>query len=197
MTALPQTVEVRITREFDAPIEAVFRAWTVPAELAAWYGPAQFDTPEDKIRIDLRKGGRYELTMVRRDTGEEMPAGYEILELEDPTVLVLRSDPDARVRDAGARDHACAAPRPRRPHPHGTDRRALPRGLRARRDRLELIVRPTRREAGWLRAAGGGVHGIVPVSGTVTSQGSGPGVQPAISSAYMNEAKIAAESSPV
>jgi uncharacterized protein YndB with AHSA1/START domain len=93
MTAVPQTVEVRITREFDAPIEAVFRAWTVPAELAAWYGPAQFDTPEDQIRIDLRVGGRYELTMVRRDTGEEMPAGYEILELTDPTVLVLRSDP--------------------------------------------------------------------------------------------------------
>jgi uncharacterized protein YndB with AHSA1/START domain len=93
MTAPPQTLEVRITREFDAPIETVFRAWTVPAELAAWYGPAQFDTPADMIRIDLRVGGRYELTMVRRDTGEEMPAGYEILELDEPTLLVLRSDP--------------------------------------------------------------------------------------------------------
>ena len=93
MTAPPQTLEVRITREFDAPIEAVFRAWTVPAELATWYGPAQFDTPEETIRIDLQVGGRYELTMVRRDTGEEMPAGYEILELEAPSLLVLRSDP--------------------------------------------------------------------------------------------------------
>jgi uncharacterized protein YndB with AHSA1/START domain len=93
MTAPPQTLEVRILREFDAPIEAVFRAWTVPAELAAWYGPAQFDTPEETIRIDLRVGGRYELTMVRRDTGERLPAGYEIVELEAPTRLVLRSDP--------------------------------------------------------------------------------------------------------
>ena len=93
MTAPPQTLEVRITREFDAPIETVFRAWTVPAELAAWYGPAQFDTPEDKIHIDLRVGGRYELTMVQRDSGEEMPSGYEILELDAPTLLVLRSDP--------------------------------------------------------------------------------------------------------
>jgi uncharacterized protein YndB with AHSA1/START domain len=93
VTAPPQTLEVRITREFDAPIDAVFRAWTEPAELAAWYGPAEFDTPEEKIRIDLRVGGRYELTMVRRDTGEEMPAGYEILELEAPALLVLRSDP--------------------------------------------------------------------------------------------------------
>jgi uncharacterized protein YndB with AHSA1/START domain len=93
MTAPPQTLEVRITREFDAPIEAVFAAWTVPAEIAAWYGPAQFDTPEEKIHVDLRVGGRYELTMVRRDTAEEMPAGYEIVELDPPRLLVLRSDP--------------------------------------------------------------------------------------------------------
>ena len=93
MTAPPPTLEVRITRTFDAPIEDVFRAWTVPAEVARWYGPAQFDTPEETIRIDLRVGGRYELTMVRRDTGEEMPAGYAILELEPPSLLVLRSDP--------------------------------------------------------------------------------------------------------
>ena len=93
MTAPAQTLEVRITREFDAPPDVVFRAWTVPAELAAWYGPAQFDTPEDTIHIDLRVGGRYELTMVRRDTGEQMPVGYEILELDPPALLVLRADP--------------------------------------------------------------------------------------------------------
>jgi uncharacterized protein YndB with AHSA1/START domain len=93
VTSPPQTLEVRITREFTAPIDAVFRAWTVPAEIAAWYGPAQFDTPEDSIHIDLRAGGRYELTMVRRDTGERMPAGYEIVEIEPPSLLVLRSDP--------------------------------------------------------------------------------------------------------
>jgi hypothetical protein len=39
-------------------------------ELAAWYGPAQFDTPE-----------------------ERMPAGHHILELDPPRLLVLRSDP--------------------------------------------------------------------------------------------------------
>ena len=93
MTAPPQTLEVRITREFDAPVEVVFRAWTVPSEIAAWYGPAQFDTPAETVHVDLRVGGRYELTMVRRDTGEELPAGYEIVELDPPSLLVLRSDP--------------------------------------------------------------------------------------------------------
>src|SRR3954449_953309 len=84
---------VTITRVLDAPRAEVFRAWTVPEEIAAWYGPEIFDTPVEKIRVDLRVGGRYELTMVRRDTGDEMPAGYEIVDLDAPALLVLRSDP--------------------------------------------------------------------------------------------------------
>jgi len=85
--------EVLITRTFDAPRERVFRAWTDPDEVAAWYGPEQFDTPRDRIRIDLRVGGRYELTMVRRGGGGEFAIGYEIIELVEPELLVLRSDP--------------------------------------------------------------------------------------------------------
>ena len=85
--------EVLITRIFDAPREAVFKAWTDPDEVAAWYGPEQFDTPREKIRIDLRVGGRYELTMVQRDSGKEFPSGYEIIELVEPELLVMRSDP--------------------------------------------------------------------------------------------------------
>ena len=93
MTVAAQTEEVRITRIFAASREAVFRAWTVPEEIAAWYGPEHFDTPVEKLRIDLRVGGRYELTMVQRDNGQELPAGYEIVELKAPELLVLRSDP--------------------------------------------------------------------------------------------------------
>ena len=85
--------EVLITRIFDAPRERVFRAWTEPEGVAAWYGPEHFDTPVEKITIDLRVGGRYELTMVRRDNGGEFPANYEIVELVAPELLVLRSDP--------------------------------------------------------------------------------------------------------
>jgi uncharacterized protein YndB with AHSA1/START domain len=85
--------EVLITRIFDAPRETVFRAWTDPDEVAAWYGPEHFDVPREKIHIDLRVGGRYELTMVRRDNGAEFAIGYEIVELVEPELLVLRSDP--------------------------------------------------------------------------------------------------------
>jgi uncharacterized protein YndB with AHSA1/START domain len=89
--------EVLITRIFDAPRDEVFRAWTDPDEVALWYGPELFDTPREHVRIDLRVGGRYELTMVRRDNGEAFPVGYEIVELVEPELLVLRSDPMPEV----------------------------------------------------------------------------------------------------
>jgi uncharacterized protein YndB with AHSA1/START domain len=84
-------VEILITRIFDAPREEVFRAWTDPDEVAAWFGPEHFDT--ERVHIDLRVGGRYELVMVQRGSGAEFPVGYEIVELVEPELLVLRSDP--------------------------------------------------------------------------------------------------------
>jgi uncharacterized protein YndB with AHSA1/START domain len=91
--------EVLITRIFEAPRERVFRAWTDPDEVAAWFGPAHMDTPRERIRIDLRVGGRYELTMVRRDGGAVFSIGYEILELVEPELIVLRSDPMPGMHD--------------------------------------------------------------------------------------------------
>jgi uncharacterized protein YndB with AHSA1/START domain/DNA-binding transcriptional ArsR family regulator len=85
--------EVLITRIFDAPREQVFRAWTDPDELAAWYGPEQMETPRERISIDLRVGGRYELTMTQRAGDREFTIGYEIVELVEPELLGLRSDP--------------------------------------------------------------------------------------------------------
>ena len=85
--------EVLITRIFDAPREAVFKAWTDPDEVAAWYGPEHMDTPRGTVNIDLRVGGRYELTMVQRGGGREFSIGYEIVELVQPELIVLRSDP--------------------------------------------------------------------------------------------------------
>ena len=89
--------EVLITRIFDAPRERVFRAWTDPDEVAAWYGPEHYDAPRERIRIDLRVGGRYELTMVQRADGAEFAVGYEIIELVEPELIVLRSDPMPEV----------------------------------------------------------------------------------------------------
>ncbi len=90
--------DVLITRIFDAPREQVFKAWTDPDEVAAWYGPEHMDIPREKVRIDPRVGGRWEVTMVQRGGGTEFAIAYEILELIEPELIVMRSDP---MPDAG------------------------------------------------------------------------------------------------
>ena len=85
--------EVLITRIFDAPREHVFKAWTDPDEVAAWYGPEHMDVPRETVRIDLRVGGRWEVTMVQRGGGMEFAISYEIVELVEPELIVMRSDP--------------------------------------------------------------------------------------------------------
>jgi uncharacterized protein YndB with AHSA1/START domain len=88
---VPADEMVLITRIFEAPRERVFKAWTDPDQVATWYGPAQMEVPPETIAIDLRVGGRWELTMV--GGGREMTIGYEIVELVEPELIVLRSDP--------------------------------------------------------------------------------------------------------
>jgi uncharacterized protein YndB with AHSA1/START domain len=93
-TALPAQRTVRLSRRFDARPEDVFRAWTDPREVAAWYGPDGWHAPMERIHIDGTVGGRWEVTMVRRADGFEFPIGYEILELVEPSLVVLRHTED-------------------------------------------------------------------------------------------------------
>jgi uncharacterized protein YndB with AHSA1/START domain len=102
--------QVLITRIFHAPRAQVFKAWTDPNEVAAWYGPAHMEIPRDSVRIDARVGGRWEVTMVPRGGGDAFAIGYEILELVEPELLVMRSDampgqPDGTVLRVELHDH--------------------------------------------------------------------------------------------
>jgi uncharacterized protein YndB with AHSA1/START domain len=81
-----------VERIFDAPRERVFAAWTDGDQVAAWYGPAHAEIPRDGIRIELRVGGRWEVTMVLPG-GRRFTAGYEIEALVEPELIVMRSDP--------------------------------------------------------------------------------------------------------
>jgi uncharacterized protein YndB with AHSA1/START domain len=85
--------EITIERVFDAPRELVFKAWTDPDHVAKWFGPAGVDTPRDSVEIDLRVGGRYDLRMVQEGSDMDHRIHYEIVELVEPELLVLRSDP--------------------------------------------------------------------------------------------------------
>jgi uncharacterized protein YndB with AHSA1/START domain len=91
MTASDQTV--LISRIVDAPRHRVFTAWMNPDDLAAWYGPEHMDAPRERIHIEPRVGGRWELTMVQRSGDGEFAIGYEIVELVEPELIALRSDP--------------------------------------------------------------------------------------------------------
>jgi uncharacterized protein YndB with AHSA1/START domain len=87
--------QVLITKIFDAPREAVWAAWTDPAQVARWYGPEGMEVPPASVTIDLRVGGAFALTMVGR--GMEHALTYEIVELDPPRLLVLRCEPIPEV----------------------------------------------------------------------------------------------------
>ena len=55
------TFDVTVQREFDAPIERVWAAWTTPEDLRAWWGPTGFSCP--RAEVDIRPGGRIFVTM--------------------------------------------------------------------------------------------------------------------------------------
>ena len=67
ITADPDLPLVRITREFDAPPDKVFRAHTDPALLVQWNGPNGTETRVD--HLDCRTGGSYRYLIV--SDGEE------------------------------------------------------------------------------------------------------------------------------
>lgn len=91
---MPDTsTQVDVTRTFDAPRETVFAAFTDPAQVTQWWGPEYFEIPPDSVNIDVREGGRYDLTMVQSDNGKEFPVLQEVLEVEPPALLVLRHQP--------------------------------------------------------------------------------------------------------
>src|SRR5258708_34942920 len=59
----PDVPLVRITRDFDAPPEKVFRAHTDPGLIAAWLGPRSLEMRIDYY--DCRTGGSYRYPHVR------------------------------------------------------------------------------------------------------------------------------------
>jgi uncharacterized protein YndB with AHSA1/START domain len=79
------SVEVR--REFDAPVERVWRAWTEPDDLRRWWGPTGFECP--RAEADVRVGGRIFVTMRAPAEwgGVEQHSTWTISELEPPTLL--------------------------------------------------------------------------------------------------------------
>jgi uncharacterized protein YndB with AHSA1/START domain len=78
-----------LTRWFDAPRKRMWRAWTDPRELAAWWGPHDYSNPV--VEADLRPGGSLRIVM-RSPDGVDFPATGQFLEVDPPSRLVFTDD---------------------------------------------------------------------------------------------------------
>lgn len=77
--------EIHITRVYDAPVSAVWDAWTDPKQVGQWWGPRGFTiTTKSK---DLRVGGHWEYTMHGPD-GTDWPNYTTYHEVEKHAKLV-------------------------------------------------------------------------------------------------------------
>lgn len=85
MAAKNKSNELKISRVYDAPVKAVWEAWTDPNQAAKWWGPRGFTlTTHSK---DLRVGGTWHYTMHGPD-GVDYPNKTKYLEVEKYSKLV-------------------------------------------------------------------------------------------------------------
>ncbi len=93
MGKTPRENEIHFIRYYDAPIKAVWEAWTDPAQAAHWWGPRGFTiTTHSK---DLRPGGHWHYTMHGPD-GVDYPNITTYFEVQERAKLVY---------DHGANEH--------------------------------------------------------------------------------------------
>ncbi|MBK8020871.1 MAG: SRPBCC family protein [Chloroflexi bacterium] len=69
LVAEPGTYEIRVTREFDAPRDLVFRAFTDPALVPRWWGLRSTTTVVDKY--EAKPGGSWRLVQHGEDGAED------------------------------------------------------------------------------------------------------------------------------
>lgn len=89
--------ELVITRDFDAPRELVWKAWTDPEHLMRWWGPKDYTSPVCKM--DFRVGGKY-LFCMRSPEGKDFwsTGTYkEIIPLEKIVVTDSFADSEGNV----------------------------------------------------------------------------------------------------
>ena len=89
---MPMTANVIVTveREFDVPRPHVFRAWTVPAELAQWRGSPGWHVESSGLAGEPKPGGRHHHVTVRESDGLAVTTDGVYTEFFEPDVFVSR-----------------------------------------------------------------------------------------------------------
>jgi uncharacterized protein YndB with AHSA1/START domain/dihydrofolate reductase len=95
---LPTDEHIRIVRDFDAPRELIYRAWTTPGLVSRWWSGQRGTVTS--AEIDLRVGGGWRYVMVSRD-GTEVAFSSRFREIAPSERLVytevLESRPGAEA----------------------------------------------------------------------------------------------------
>ncbi len=81
-----QNYTLSLSRDFNAPREKVFQAWTDPEVLSKWFGPRGVMT--ESAQIDLRIGGKYQFKLKLPDGTISTHQG-EYREIDPPNKLVF------------------------------------------------------------------------------------------------------------
>jgi uncharacterized protein YndB with AHSA1/START domain len=69
VVTLPTDTQILITRDFDAPRDLVYRAWTTPDLIKRWWGGDRGEVIS--VQVDLRPGGSWRYVMTAN-------AGFEV-----------------------------------------------------------------------------------------------------------------------
>jgi uncharacterized protein YndB with AHSA1/START domain len=77
---LPTDTQILITREFDAPKELIWKAWTTPELVRQWWHANRGEVTVSEI--DLRVGGTWRSVMVTTEGGIEVAFHGEYREIE-------------------------------------------------------------------------------------------------------------------
>jgi uncharacterized protein YndB with AHSA1/START domain len=79
-----ETYSVRVTRTFEAPVGRVWKAWTDPADLRAWWGPSGYVCT--RATADVRPGGRIFVTMKAPEAfgGFEQHSTWNFADVQPP-----------------------------------------------------------------------------------------------------------------
>ena len=94
----PSDREIALTRTFNAPRALVFKAWTEPAQFAAWFGGRDATIPLETVEMDVRPGGHWRATMFAGPERTEIPWKGVYREVVPPERLVLTISDQANRR---------------------------------------------------------------------------------------------------
>ena len=87
--------ELTITRLLAAPRHLVWRAFTTPEGIAAFWGGNHATIPVESVVMDVRAGGGFELVTVAADGTERAKRGH-YLEVDELNRIVF-SEPDTKI----------------------------------------------------------------------------------------------------